>query len=56
MNDQQVLGLLLACAVVMIPLGAALGSLWRWGVSRIERALPPRHLKPVGQVRVRRHG
>jgi len=53
MNDQQVWSLVAACAVLMIPLGALFGALWRglrrWG----QRHLPPRHLERVGRRRRR---
>ena len=53
MNDQQVWSLLAACAVLMIPLGAMLGTLWRTLRRQLQRMLPPRHLKRVGQRRRR---
>lgn len=48
MNYQQVFGLIMVCALVMIPLGALLGTLYRWVSARIRDALPPRYLKAVG--------
>ena len=53
MNDQQVYSLIAACAIVMVPLGAALGVVGRWLKRRVDGALPPRHLKPVGKERRR---
>ena len=51
MNDQQVWGLLAACALLMSPFGAMLGSAWRALRTRMQRILPPRHLKRVGERR-----
>lgn len=51
MNDQQVWGLVAVCAVLMIPLGAMLGTLWRVLRGQLQRHLPPRHLKRVGRRR-----
>lgn len=51
MNDQQVWGLLAACALLMIPFGAMLGTAWRALRARLQRILPPRHLKRVGERR-----
>lgn len=51
MNDQQVWGLVAVCALLMIPFGAMLGSLWRALRTRLGRSLPPRHLKRVGERR-----
>lgn len=51
MNDQQVWGLLAACALLMIPFGAMLGSAWRSLRARLRHILPPRHLKRAGERR-----
>lgn len=51
MNDQQVWGLLAACAMLMIPFGAMLGSTLRALRARLRHILPPRHLKRVGERR-----
>ncbi|WP_330947032.1 cellulose biosynthesis protein BcsF [Thermomonas sp. LB-4] len=51
MNDQQVWGLLAACALLMIPFGAMLGTTWRTARAWLQRVLPPRHLKRVGERR-----
>jgi len=48
MNYQQVLGLIMVCALVMIPLGALLGSLYRWVSALVRDSLPPRYFKTVG--------
>lgn len=47
MNYQQVLGLIMVCALVMIPLGALLGSLYRWVSALVGDALSPRYFKTV---------
>ena len=49
MNDQQVWGLVAVCALLMIPFGAMLGTIWRALRARVRRALPPRHLERVGE-------
>ncbi len=51
MNDQQVWGLVAACALLMIPLGAMLGTAWRLLRRQLQRLLPPRHLKRIGERR-----
>ncbi|MBW8375518.1 cellulose biosynthesis protein BcsF [Stenotrophomonas sp.] len=48
MNYQQVLGLIMVCALVMVPLGALLGSLYRWVSALVRDCLPPRYFKTVG--------
>ncbi|PSM14696.1 cellulose biosynthesis protein BcsF [Stenotrophomonas maltophilia] len=47
-NDQQLWTLIVACALVMIPFGAMLGTLWRGLRRRVARWLPPRHLRRAG--------
>lgn len=51
MNDQQLLGLIAACALVMVPAGMAIvlfhRTLRRW----LSIWLSPRHLKRVGERR-----
>ena len=47
-NDQQLWTLIVACAVVMIPLGAMLGVLWRAFCGLGQRCLPPRELRRAG--------
>ncbi|EQM76693.1 cellulose biosynthesis protein BcsF [Stenotrophomonas hibiscicola] len=51
-TDQQLWTLIVACALVMIPFGAMLGTLWRALGRRAARWLPPRHLRRAG-VRLR---
>jgi len=51
MNDQQVWTLVAACAVLMIPLGVMLGTIGRALRARLQRSLPPRYLKRVGERR-----
>jgi cellulose biosynthesis operon protein BcsF/YhjT len=52
MNYQQVFGLIAACAVVMLPLGALFGVMYRWVLERVRGALRPRYLKSMG-IRLR---
>ena len=47
-TDQQLWTLIVACAVVMIPFGAMLGTLWRGLRRRATRWLPPRHRRRAG--------
>ncbi|KRG47543.1 cellulose biosynthesis protein BcsF [Stenotrophomonas beteli] len=47
-TDQQLWTLIVACALVMIPFGVMLGSLWRALRRSVARALPPRHLRRSG--------
>ena len=55
MNDQQVLGLIAACALVMIPTGIALALFWRQLHAWVSKRRAPRQLKQVGR-RVRKPG
>ena len=55
MNDQQVLGLIAVCAIVMIPLGMALVMFSREVQAWVSAWLPPRYLKRAG-VRRRKGG
>lgn len=47
-TDQQLWTLIVACAVLMIPFGMMLASLWRALRRRISGWLPPRHLRRAG--------
>ncbi|WP_140719793.1 MULTISPECIES: cellulose biosynthesis protein BcsF [Gammaproteobacteria] len=51
MNDQQVWGLIAACALLMIPLGAMLGAIWRALRARLALWLPPRYFRRIGERR-----
>lgn len=48
MTDQQFWSLLGACVLVLVPLGAFLGSVVRWLRDRLLPLLPPRHLRRAG--------
>ncbi|OBU66894.1 hypothetical protein A9K58_10620 [Stenotrophomonas maltophilia] len=47
-TDTQLWTLIVACAVLMIPFGMMLGSLWRALRRSTGRWLPPRHLRRAG--------
>ena len=51
MNDQQILSLIVVCALVMIPLGVALVLFHRTLRLWLSARLPPRRLKRVGERR-----
>lgn len=56
MNDQQFTGLVLACAIVMVPLGIALALCYRQWRAWLAARLPPRYLKPMPEWRRRSGG
>lgn len=47
-TDTQLWTLIVACALVMIPFGMMLGSLWRALRRSAARWLPPRYLRRAG--------